>query len=113
MKTLLQGGQVLAPSMPQLLDGGDVLVDGATIAALGEPWAFRGVQVDRTLDVSDCLVMPGLVNTHQHEWYLLGRGLGDNMLLEKWVRECMFPLNGCHRIRVSGRRSRTLRCGRV
>jgi 5-methylthioadenosine/S-adenosylhomocysteine deaminase len=92
VKTLLQGGQVVAPSMPHLLDGGDVLVDGATIAGLGEPGAFRDVPVDRTLDVSDCLVMPGMVNTHQHEWYLLGKGLGDNMLLEKWIRECMFPL---------------------
>lgn len=92
MQTLLQGGLVVAPSKPQLLSGGDILVDGATIAGIGEPGAFAGTDVDRTLDVSDCLVMPGLVNTHQHEWYLLGKGLGDDKLLESWIRECLFPL---------------------
>ena len=77
MKTLLRDGLVVAPSRPDLLAGGDVLVNGDTIAGLGEPGAFASTPVDRTLDVSDCLVLPGLVNTHQHEWYLLGKGLGD------------------------------------
>jgi len=92
MKTLLRDGLVVAPSRPDLLAGGDVLVDGDTIAGLGEPGAFASTPVDRTLDVSDCLVLPGLVNTHQHEWYLLGKGLGDDRLLEKWIWECLFPL---------------------
>jgi 5-methylthioadenosine/S-adenosylhomocysteine deaminase len=92
MKTLLRGGLVVASATPQLLGGGDVLIDGATIAGIDEPGAFAGMPVDLTLDVSDCLVMPGLVNTHQHEWYLLGKGLGDNKLLEAWIRDCLFPL---------------------
>ena len=92
MKTLLFGGLVVAPSMPHLLAGGDVLVEDTAIAAIGETGAFAGTPVDRTVDVSDCLVMPGLVNTHQHDWYLLGKGLGDNRYLEAWIRECLFPL---------------------
>lgn len=82
----------MAPGQPQLLGGGDILIDGSTITGIAEPGAFVGTPVDQTLDVSDCLVLPGLVNTHQHEWYLLGKGLGDNKLLEAWIRECMFPL---------------------
>ncbi|GGP00483.1 amidohydrolase family protein [Wenjunlia tyrosinilytica] len=92
MKTLLQGGLVVAPTRADLLAGGDVLVDGETIAGLGARGEFASTPVDRTLDVSDCLVLPGLVNTHQHEWYLLGKGLGDDRLLEKWIWECLFPL---------------------
>jgi len=92
MKTLLHGGLVVAPARPDLLAGGDILVDGDTIAGIGTPGEFASAPVDRTLDVSDCLVLPGLVNTHQHEWYLLGRGLGDDRLLEKWIWECLFPL---------------------
>ncbi|GAA3079696.1 amidohydrolase [Pseudonocardia yunnanensis] len=92
MKTLLRGGLVLSSSTPQPLSEQDLLIDEATIVDLGEPGTFDGIPVDRTLDVSDCLVMPGLVNTHQHEWYLLGRGLGDDKLLEKWIWETMFPL---------------------
>ena len=92
MKTLLRGGLVVSSSTPQPLSEQDLLIDEATIVDLGEPGTFDGIPVDRTLDVSDCLVMPGLVNTHQHEWYLLGRGLGDDKLLERWIWESMFPL---------------------
>lgn len=92
MKTLLQGGLVVAPDLPHLLGGGDVLIDGPAIAGVAETGAFAGLPVDRTLDVSDCLVLPGFVNTHQHEWYLLGKGLGDDKLLEAWIRDCLFPL---------------------
>jgi 5-methylthioadenosine/S-adenosylhomocysteine deaminase len=92
VKTLLRGGLVVSFATPQPLSEQDILIDDATIIDLGGPGTFDGISVDRTLDVSDCLVMPGLVNTHQHEWYLLGRGLGDNKLLERWIWESMFPL---------------------
>lgn len=92
MRTLLRGGLVVAPTRPELLGGGDVLVDGPTIAGIGAAGTFDGEPADRILDVSGCVVMPGLVNTHQHDWYLLGKGLGDDKLLEKWIWDCMFPL---------------------
>lgn len=92
VQTVIRGGMVLAPGRPDLLNGGDVLVNGNTIEALDVAGNFDGLGVDRVIDASGCLVLPGLVNTHQHDWYLLGKGLGDDRLLEKWIWECLFPL---------------------
>ncbi|MCE7011094.1 amidohydrolase family protein [Kibdelosporangium philippinense] len=74
------------------MDGGDLVVDGTRIAAVGAPGELSGEEVDRTIDTTGALVLPGLVNTHQHDWYIYGKGLGGNMLLEKWISDCLFPL---------------------
>jgi 5-methylthioadenosine/S-adenosylhomocysteine deaminase len=89
MRTLFTGGAVFAKGRPELLNGGDVLVDGTTIAAIGR---LAGEPADRTIDTTGMLVLPGLVNTHQHDWYIYGKGLGGGMLLEQWISDCLFPL---------------------
>jgi len=38
------------------------------------------------------LVLPGLINMHQHHWYTLFKGLCDGYLLEDWVGEFLLPL---------------------
>ncbi|HEX4360967.1 MAG TPA: amidohydrolase family protein [Pseudonocardia sp.] len=94
MRTLFTGGHVRAKGRPELLDGGELLVDGDSIAALGRPGELAGEPVDRTVDSTGALVLPGLVNTHQHDWYLYGKGLGGDLLLEQWISDCLFPLKG-------------------
>ena len=47
---------------------------------------------DEVIDARGCLVMPGLVNMHQHHWYALFKGLADGMLLEDWIGGLVFPL---------------------
>jgi 5-methylthioadenosine/S-adenosylhomocysteine deaminase len=36
-------------------------------------------------------VIPGLINTHQHHWYNLFKGLGGGMLLEQWIQNLLKP----------------------
>lgn len=92
MKTLVTGGGIVVVDQPELLDGGEILVEDGLIAAIGKPGALGRDGVDKELDATGCLVMPGLINTHQHDWYLLGKGLGGDMILEQWIRDCLFPL---------------------
>ncbi|HRP96477.1 MAG TPA: amidohydrolase family protein [Rhodocyclaceae bacterium] len=62
-----------------------VLVDGARIAAIGPDAAFSSGQLD-VLELPGALLMPGLVNAHQH-----GRGISQLLLgypddtLEPWI----------------------------
>ncbi|MGH9102362.1 MAG: amidohydrolase family protein [Acidimicrobiales bacterium] len=76
------------------LPGGFVTVRDGAIGEVGpgsrcpEPGSF-----DRTVDASGCVVMPGLVNTHQHCWYTLFRGLGEGLALEAWLERMLFPLS--------------------
>ena len=47
---------------------------------------------DEVADVSGCIVLPGLINGHQHHWYTLFKGLADGYLLEDWVNGFLLPL---------------------
>ncbi|WP_458185747.1 amidohydrolase [Haladaptatus sp. NG-WS-4] len=88
MTTLrITDGQVLRPDMT--VDRADVLVDqdAGTILAVGDVPA-----ADETLDASDGLVIPGLVNAHCHAAMTLLRGYADDKPLESWLREDIWPV---------------------
>jgi 5-methylthioadenosine/S-adenosylhomocysteine deaminase len=90
MSTLgVVGGQVLRPDMT--VERGDVLVDrdAGTIAAVGEG---AGENADETLDATDGLVIPGLVNAHAHVAMTLLRGYADDKPLDAWLREDVWPV---------------------
>lgn len=65
-RTLLRGGHVLTmdPTLGDLA-GGDVLIDGDTIAQVGQHLEAPDAQV---LDVTGDIVIPGFIDTHRHTW---------------------------------------------
>jgi cytosine/adenosine deaminase-related metal-dependent hydrolase len=71
---------------------GHVVIDGATIVAVGPgpaPDELRaGAQL---LDTTGCLVTPGLVNTHHHLYQWLTRGIGADSTLFQWLTE-LYPI---------------------
>jgi 5-methylthioadenosine/S-adenosylhomocysteine deaminase len=69
--------------------GGDVLIDGDAITAVG-----RGLQdpAARVLDASGRIVLPGFVDTHNHLWQALIRGCGIDLELPGWLDRCVYPL---------------------
>jgi len=73
-RTLIQNATVLSMD-PEVGDlaGGDVLVEGPLIRAVG-----RDLDVNGSVDVVDatgCIVVPGLVDTHRHMWEAIVRGI--------------------------------------
>ncbi|MDC7785598.1 amidohydrolase family protein [Rhodoplanes sp. TEM] len=75
------------PSADTLRSGAAVVVAGSRIAAIDTPEVLAARFPDaETIALPDCLVMPGLVNAHQH-----GRGLSQIQLgyhddyLETWI----------------------------
>jgi len=89
MTTLgITGGQVLRPDGS--VETADVLVDqdSGEILDVGPD---VGTSADETLDASDALVMPGLVNAHTHAAMTLLRGYADDKPLESWLREDVWP----------------------
>lgn len=87
---LLEGGIVVPVDADRtILDPGYVLVEDGTIRAVGGDSPQQ--KADRVLDVSGCIVVPGFVNTHQHHWYNLFKGLGEGMLLEQWISDLLVP----------------------
>jgi 5-methylthioadenosine/S-adenosylhomocysteine deaminase len=94
-RTLIHNGYIVTvnPNRDVWPDG-YVAIDGTDIIDLGPagsaplPGGF-----DTVLDATDAIVLPGLINLHQHHWYALFKGLADGYLLEDWVDEFLLPLS--------------------
>ncbi|MEA3143996.1 MAG: 5-methylthioadenosine/S-adenosylhomocysteine deaminase [Thermoplasmata archaeon] len=68
---------------------GDLFVEDGRIVAVGTPDAKR--EADRELDGTGQVVLPGLINLHTHLAMGLLRAIGDDMPLEAWLRERIWP----------------------
>ena len=51
---------------------------------------------DETIDAAGGLVMPGLINTHTHLPMTLFRGLADDLPLDIWLNQHIFPAESAH-----------------
>ena len=75
------------------LRSGAVAIEGDRVAAAGPSDELRNLfRGRRELDLSGYLLMPGLINTHTHAAMSLLRGTGDDLPLDRWLGEIIFPL---------------------
>ncbi len=94
-RTLIKGGTVITVD-PALGDfaPGDVLVEDATIVEVGPELAAANADV---IDAHDCLVLPGLVDTHRHTWQALFRNIGSDWTLAHYFTGLHGTLSGLYR----------------
>ena len=91
MKLLLKGGKVLTLNEQDIImNKGDVLVENDSIKEIGQNLLVG--QVDKVIDCTNKLVMPGLVNSHLHSDENMFKGLFDNLPLEMWMLYSCPPL---------------------
>ena len=65
-----------------------IAIDGGKIAAIGEVTGTAA----RTIDAGGKIVMPGLINTHTHVPMTIMRGLKDDVTLQDWLFNSIFPV---------------------
>jgi 5-methylthioadenosine/S-adenosylhomocysteine deaminase len=76
----------------RVMPNGAVAVDGTDIVAVDSADAIaRGFRGSQTIDASEQVVIPGLVNTHTHAPMVLYRGLADDLALMEWLTKYIFP----------------------
>jgi 5-methylthioadenosine/S-adenosylhomocysteine deaminase len=94
-RVLIKNGTVVTVDPPrQVHTDGFVAVDGARIVAVGPAAQSPAADgFETVIDASGAIVVPGLINMHQHHWYTLFKGLADGLLLEDWVTEILLPLS--------------------
>lgn len=68
---------------------GDVRIEDDRIVAVATPDAHH--EADRTIDATGQVLIPGLVNLHTHLAMGLLRGYGDDMRLEPWLQDRIWP----------------------
>ncbi|HQP26438.1 MAG TPA: amidohydrolase family protein, partial [Candidatus Syntrophosphaera sp.] len=89
---LLQGGTILTlDSGLRVLEGQAIAIDQGQILDIFDP-REKSYQARRTLDTSNCIVMPGLINAHTHLPMSYFRGLADDLPLQTWLHDFIWPL---------------------
>src|SRR5437588_1518847 len=89
MRLLFENATVLTMNdADEILTPGWIEVtDGAISAVSGSPLPHQGV--DRLLDASGKIVMPGIVNVHTHLFQTLIRGVYEHLPFTEWLR-CIY-----------------------
>ena len=93
-RTLIKNGYVVTVNAERdVWRGGYVVLVGRDIASVGPAAAApHANDFDTVIDAEGAVVLPGLINMHQHHWYTLFKGLADGYLLEDWVSNFLLPI---------------------
>ena len=86
-------GRVLSFGGGMKISRGEVWTDGGRIVHVGDA---PGVlpEFDRQIDLSGKLLMPGFKNAHTHTAMVFFRSLADDMPLQSWLSEQVWPREG-------------------
>ena len=72
--------------------GCDILIQDGRIAAIRDTPAPSEYSAAELIDGCGMLAMPGLINTHAHAPMVIFRGLAEDVSIERWFNEFMWPL---------------------
>jgi 5-methylthioadenosine/S-adenosylhomocysteine deaminase len=79
-------------SRAQPLAHHDVLVEGQRITHLQPTGQADPSHFDEVIRAAGRVVMPGLINTHAHVPMVLFRGLAEDVSIDRWFNEFIWPL---------------------
>jgi len=90
---LLTNGTILTLSPgAELISSGALAITGGRIAALGtKANVEKFYAAEKTIDARGALIMPGLVNGHNHAAMTCYRGMADDLPLMEWLTRYIFP----------------------
>jgi 5-methylthioadenosine/S-adenosylhomocysteine deaminase len=91
-KLLMNGYVVTIDAERRVFPHGYVRVEGERIAAIGPMDELDEPSAEETIDLRGMLVIPGLINMHNHHWASLFKNTGDGLLLEPWLDQVTIPL---------------------
>ncbi len=86
MKILIKNGYIV--SMVSEIKKGDILVEDDRIKRIGN----IDCEVDRVINATNKIVMPGLINAHTHVGMSLFRGCADEKELMTWLQKDIWPV---------------------
>ncbi|MDR0266733.1 amidohydrolase [Paenibacillus sp.] len=90
-KWMIKNGSFAAMNGDKPVIQGCMIVEDDLITYVGEETPELGSDI-HVVDGSHLFFMPGLVNTHGHAAMSLLRGYGDDLALQVWLQEKMWPM---------------------
>lgn len=90
-RTIIKNGIFVTIDSKRPVVQGYMTVENGRISHIGEELPVPAGADDQVIDGKGKLFMPGLVNTHCHAAMSLLRGVGDDLALQVWLTEKMWP----------------------
>lgn len=84
--------QVTPDQRALVLNDQDVLIKGNRIEAVQPTGKANPGHFQQVIEANGLLAMPGLVNTHAHVPMVIFRGLAEDVSIESWFNDYMWPL---------------------
>ena len=96
MKSLLiKNGYVLTLNKDrQIIRDGAVYIEDSKIVDVGKTENLLDYKAEQTIDATNKIVMPGLIDTHIHLSQALIRGCADDVALVDWLKKYVWVLQG-------------------
>ena len=87
MNILIKNTNILTPT--EMIKG-SILIKDDIISEISVNISEEGV--DKVIDGTDKITLPGLINTHTHLSMDLFRGLADDLALDEWLNDHIWPM---------------------
>jgi len=82
----------LADEKATILDDHDILITGNRIEAIQPTGEIDLSLANTVIDAKGQLAMPGFINTHAHVPMVLWRGMGEDVNIDSWFNDYIWPL---------------------
>jgi len=91
---IISGGTCLtADSENEIIEGAIIVIKGDTIVEIGnDPEIVNRYQAEKEISARNSLIIPGLINAHTHAPMTCLRGIADDLPLEEWLQDNIFPV---------------------
>src|SRR5262245_34402554 len=89
---LIKNGRLVTMDAAGSVIQGHLLIENDRIASLSS----SRKTADVVIDASDCVVIPGFVQTHIHLCQTLFRGAADDLALIDWLQKRVWPMEAAH-----------------
>lgn len=94
MNLLIQNGTIVTMRQRKIIRQGAIAIEGETIVDVGKGRELRGKygRGYERIDAKNNVIIPGLINTHQHAAMSLLRGYADDIPLQEWLEKKIWPI---------------------
>lgn len=75
----------------RIIENGAIAIQGDSIIAIGTTEELEHIDGEETIDAQGNLLMPGLINAHTHAAMSIYRGMADDLPLQEWLNDHIFP----------------------
>lgn len=93
-KILIENGYIITVDKKRnVYPSGYLVINDNRIEEIGDTFVKTdNYSFEKVIDAKGMVVLPGLINMHQHHWYTLFKGISEGMFLEDWLPGVTLPL---------------------